>query len=110
MQDFNPCMFIWWGTAWRSYVRNCPTSRKVTGSIPDGVLLAALSGVGSASNRNEYRKYFLGGKCGKCVRLTTLPPSGVECLEIWEPQPPGTLRACNRFERGLFCPLYISGI
>jgi len=26
--------------------------------------------------------------------LTTLPPSCADCLEIWEPEPPGTLRAC----------------
>jgi len=32
------------------------------------------------------------GKGGRCVELTTLPPTGAECLEIWEPQPPGTLR------------------
>jgi hypothetical protein len=38
--------------------------------------------------------YFLGGKGGRCVRLTTLPPSCADCLEIWEPRPPGTLRAC----------------
>jgi hypothetical protein len=25
---------------------------------------------------------------------TTLPPSCADCLEIWETQPPGTLRAC----------------
>jgi len=31
-------------------------------------------GVGSASNRNEYQKYFLEGKGGQCVGLTTLPP------------------------------------
>jgi len=37
---------------------------------------------------------FLGGKGGRCVGLTTLPPSYADCLEIWEPQPPGTLRAC----------------
>jgi len=52
------------------------------------------SGVDSASNRNEYQKYFLGGKGGRCVRLTTLPPSCADCLETWEPQPSGTLRAC----------------
>jgi hypothetical protein len=26
--------------------------------------------------------------------LTTLPHSCADCLEIWDPQPPGTLRAC----------------
>jgi len=36
----------------------------------------------------------VGGKGGRCVGLTTLPPSSAECLEIWEPQLPGTLRAC----------------
>jgi hypothetical protein len=35
-----------------------------------------------------------GGKGGRCVGLTNLPPSCAECLEIWQPQIPGTLRAC----------------
>jgi len=48
----------------------------------------------TASNRNEYQEYFLGRKGGRCVGLTTLPPSCADCLEIWEPQPPVTLRAC----------------
>jgi len=50
--------------------------------------------VDSASNRNEYQGYFLRGKSGRCIGLTTLPPSCADCLEMWEPQPPGTLRAC----------------
>jgi hypothetical protein len=50
-------------------------------------------GVDSASNRNEHQEYFLGGKRGRCVGLTTLPTSCADCLEIWEPQPPGTLGA-----------------
>jgi len=50
-------------------------------------------GVDSASNRNEYQQYFLGCKGGRCVGLTTLPPSCADCLKIWEPQPPGTLSA-----------------
>jgi hypothetical protein len=33
-------------------------------------------------------------KGGRCVELTTLPPSCAYCLEIWDSQPPGTLRAC----------------
>ena len=53
-----------------------------------------VPGVDSASNRNEYQEYFLGGKVGRCVGLTTLPPSCADCLEIWGPQPPGTLRVC----------------
>ena len=48
-------------------MRHCATSRKVAGSILDGVTdtnLPALlwPGVDSASNRNEYQEYFLGGK------------------------------------------------
>ena len=27
-----------WGTRWRSWLRHCATSRKVAGSIPDGVI------------------------------------------------------------------------
>jgi hypothetical protein len=42
------------------------------------------------STRNISR----GGKCGRCVWLTTLPPSCADCLEIWEPRPPGSLMAC----------------
>jgi hypothetical protein len=28
----------WGGTRWRSWLRHCATSRKVAGSIPDGVI------------------------------------------------------------------------
>jgi len=50
--------------------------------------------IDSASNRNKYRDYFLRVKDGRCVGLTTLPPSWVNCLAIWELQLHGTLRAC----------------
>jgi len=40
-------------------------------------------GVDSAS-KNEYQDN-PGGKDGRCVRVTTLPPSCAECLEILEP-------------------------
>jgi hypothetical protein len=31
-------MFVVWGMRWRSWLRHCATSRKVAGSIPDGVI------------------------------------------------------------------------
>ena len=65
-------------------------------SITDGVIPAALRGpmVDSASYTDEYQEYFLGSKGGRCVGLTTLPPSCADFLEIWKPQTPGTLMAC----------------
>ena len=68
----------------------------------DTILLATLwPGVNSASNKNEYQEYILWGKGGRCVRLTTLPPSCAKCLEIWKPQPPGTVKACPGLQGGL---------
>jgi len=58
-------------------------------------------GVDSTSNRNEYQEYFMRSKGGRCVRLTTLPPTCVECLNIWESQPPRILRDCTGI--ALFC-------
>jgi len=49
------------------------------------------SGVDSASNRHCSQKYFLEGKSSWHIGLTTLPPSCANHLEIWMPQPPGTL-------------------
>jgi hypothetical protein len=62
-----------------------------------------VRGVDSASNRHEYQEYFLGSQGGRCVGLTTLPPSCADYPEIWEPQPPGTLQACN----GIALPGYM---
>jgi hypothetical protein len=56
-------------------------------------------GVDSACNRNEYKEYFVGGKDGWCVGLTNLPPSYADCLEIREPEPPGTARAYHGLDR-----------
>jgi hypothetical protein len=58
--------------------------------------------VDSASNRNEYQGYLLCGKGGRCVRLTTLPPSCTDCLEILEISSPGALRACPGLCRDCF--------
>jgi hypothetical protein len=56
------------------------------------IILTADSGVESTSNTKEYQEYFLGGKGRRCVGLATSPPSCADCLEIWEPQPPGPSR------------------
>ena len=68
-------------TAMAQWLRCCATNRKVAGSIPAGVIGFFVDiksfrshygpGVASASNRNEYQEHFLGGKGGRCVRLTT---------------------------------------
>ena len=43
------------------------------------------SGADTAANIHEYQEYFVGGKGGRCVGLTIIPPSYANCLEIWEP-------------------------
>ena len=58
------------GTAVAQWLRCCATNRKVTGSIPAGVIGFFIDikssrshygpGVDSASNRNEYQEHFLG--------------------------------------------------
>jgi hypothetical protein len=45
-------------------------------------------------NRNEYQKYFLARKDGRCIGLTTLSLSDADFLEVWEPQLLETLRVC----------------
>ena len=68
-------------TAVAQWSRCCATIRKVASSIPAGVIGFFIDikyfwshygpEVHSASNRNEYQEYFLGGNGGRCVRLTT---------------------------------------
>jgi len=106
----------WLGTAVTQWLRCCATIRKVAGSIParvSGFLIDIKSfwshygpRVDSASNRNEYQEYFLGSKGGRCVRLTTLPPSwavvtksgNLNFLEL-----SGPVQACN----GADLPFYL---
>ena len=42
------------------------------------------------------------GKGGRCVGLTDVPPSCVDCFEIWEPQISVNFRACPGLFRGGF--------
>ena len=83
-------------------LRRCATGRTVPGSI-SGVVTGFFSDIfpsdramalGSTQPlvKTSTRK-MPGGKGGRCVRLTTSPPSRAECHEIWEPKPPGTLWA-----------------
>jgi len=62
--------------------------------------------VDSPSNRNEYQEHLLGGKGGCCLRLTTLPPSCADGLEIWKPQPPRNLRKSSGLYRDYITTYY----
>ena len=84
------------------WLRCCATNRKVAGSIPDGVIEIFRShykpGVDSVSKRNEYQEDFLGGKCGRCVRLATLPTSCAVVITSGNlnfVKPSGPLQTCN---------------
>jgi hypothetical protein len=86
------------GHAMRSWLRHCATSRKVAGSIPDGLI--------RISNWQSFRPHF-GSEIDSTYRrnkyqLTTFPPSCADRLEILESQPSGTPWACNRPAQGLF--------
>jgi hypothetical protein len=86
-------------------LRHCAARRKVALSIPDGVIgifdLHNPSGrtmtLGSNLTLTEMRC-----KGGQCVRLTNLPPSCTDFLDIYEAEPPGTLRACPGLYRDCF--------
>ena len=91
------------GARWRSWLRHCATSRKVAGSIPNGVIeifhwhnpsgrTMALASTQPLTEMST-RIYFLEGKRSRCVGLTTLPPSCAEYLKIRETS--GSVRACN---------------
>jgi hypothetical protein len=49
--------------------------------------------VGLTRPLTEIPVMILESKDYRCVGLTTVPPSCADRLAIWEPQPPGTLRA-----------------
>jgi hypothetical protein len=78
---------------WHSWLRHCATSRKVMGLIPSRRILVLWLTRPLTEMSTENISFEDSG--GRCIRLTTLPPSCADCLKIWEPQPPGTLRACN---------------
>jgi hypothetical protein len=101
--DIKTITYIIRGTLWHSWLSTTLESGRSRARFPmlsleffiDIIFLPHYGpGVDSSSNRNEYQEYFLGGKGGWYVGLTTLSPSCTDCLEIWESQLPGNLRAC----------------
>ena len=94
---------------WHSRLRHCATIRKVAGSIHDGVI--GIFYLHNPSDRSMAQgstqplpemstgNIPWGGKGGRCLELTNLPSSCVDFLEIWEPHPPGTFRACPGLSR-----------
>ena len=90
---------------WRSWL-HCVTRRKDAGSVRDGVTEIfhwrypsdRTTALGVTQPLTEISTWDIswGGKGGRCVGLTTIPPLCADCLEIWELQNSGTLRVCPR--------------
>jgi hypothetical protein len=81
-------------------LRHCATNQEVAGSISDGVIgifhWHYPSGRTMVLGSTQPLTGILpGGKGGRCLGLTTLPLACAASLKIWEPLPPGTLRACQ---------------
>ena len=74
--------------------------------LAESVRLHYGLGIDSVTNRNEYQEYFLVSKGGRFLGLRLLP-SCADCLEIGEPQPLGTLRACNSPVQGLLTWVHV---
>jgi hypothetical protein len=83
-------------TRWCSWLRQCAKSG-FDSQLCHWNFSLTKSGIDSVSDRSENQEYFLGGgggKGGRRVGLTTLPPSCADCLEIWKSHSPGILLAC----------------
>jgi hypothetical protein len=81
------------------WLRHWDTNRKVAGPNPSGrtMALGLTPPLTEMSTRN-----IAWGKGGRSVGLLTLPCSCVYCLKIYEPLPPGTLRACQGLQWDCF--------
>ena len=86
IQDIqNTVPLVTWGTAVAQWLRRCATNRKVAGSISAGVIgifhwyknpSDRTMALGSAQPITEMNTRSISwGKGGRCIRLTTLPPS-----------------------------------
>ena len=85
LSDYITPYALFWGTAVAQWLRFCATNRKVTGSIPDGVIgifhwrnpsdRTMALGLTQPITEISTRSISWGVKSGQCLRLTTLPPS-----------------------------------
>ena len=84
-----------WGTALQAEGSKCRFPMVSLEFLIDVILPDALWPWGWLSLWQKWVPEIVSGiKGSRCAGLTTVPPSSADCLEIWEPQPPGTLRAC----------------
>jgi hypothetical protein len=110
LQAFNGTdlpLYIMKGTAVAQWLRYCAKNQKVAGSIPDGVMeffidinpSDRIMTLGLTHSLTEMSTWKISwGNCGRCVRLTTLPPSCAVVKKSGEPkflEPSGPLQACN---------------
>jgi hypothetical protein len=87
---------------WRSCLRHCAASRKVAGSIPDGVIEIfhwhnpsdRTMALGLTQPLTEMSTKNVSWGVEAAGAQATLPLSCADCLEFWEPQPLETLRVC----------------
>jgi hypothetical protein len=92
LRDTWPAHLIRYWDIIQMHLRHCATSRKGAGSNPDDVMKFFIDIFLPAALwpwvwLNFWQKWvpgiFLGSRGGRCVGLTTLLPSCVDCLEIW---------------------------
>ena len=110
-QTFRGFYMKTWGHAVEQLVRNCPASRRFAGSIPYGVI-----GIFRWRNTSCRTIILRSTQSPKEVSATNIswwlmPPVRAagnlttfmcRCLEIWEPEAPGTLRASPGLYRDCF--------
>jgi hypothetical protein len=105
------------------FKHHCATSRKVAGSIPDYVIgifhwfnpsvrtMTLSSTQPLIQMRTRNISWRGGGEGDQFIGLTTFNLTTIMCLlsrnmEIWKPQTPGTLWACNNLIQGLLYLYY----
>jgi len=100
---------VWYlkmGCAWAQVVEalNCAPEELIEWKFPMTPIGNRTSN--SASNKNEYQGHLLGGRC---VGLTTLPPSCADCLVILEYCSSYSPRDLSRILQGYVClpPLHM---